>query len=96
MNKAQFVKVLAEKLGKTEVETKQLVGATISLIEDTIKSGEPVVLLGFGTFRPVLQSERGVRNPKTGTPLVLKERKNVRFKAGLLFLRDLNPGQKLR
>lgn len=96
MNKSQFVKALAEKLGKTEVETKQLVGATISLIEDTIKSGEPVVLLGFGTFHPVLQSERAVRNPRTGIPLIMEERKNVRFKAGLLFLRDLNPGQKIR
>lgn len=96
MNKAQFVKALAERTGKTEVETKQLVASFLSLVEDTIKSDDPLILLGFGTFHPVTQAERAVRNPKTGKSLVMKARKNVRFKIGKLFLSDLNPDQDFR
>ncbi len=96
MNKAQFVKAFAERTGKTEVEAKRLTESFLSLVEDTIKAGEPLVLLGFGTFHPVLQPGRTVRNPKTGVQLEMLPRKNVRFKIGLLFLQDLNPDQNLR
>lgn len=96
MNKAQFVKVLAERTGKTEVETKQWVTSFLSLVEDTIKADESLVLLGFGTFHPVTQPERAVRNPKTGVPLMMAARKNVRFKIGKFFLNDLNLGQNFK
>lgn len=96
MNKTQFVKAFAKRTGKTGVEAKQLTDSFISLIEETIQSGEPLVFLGFGTFHPVLQPGRTVRNPKTGTTLEMLPRKNVRFKTGLLFLQDLNPDQNLR
>lgn len=96
MNKSELVKKLAEETGRTETEAKKMITAFVSIVENTLKSGEPVTLIGFGTFHPVVQPGRMVRNPKTGVPLEMSPRNNVRFKTGILFLRYLNPDQKLK
>lgn len=91
MNKSELVKQVAVRTGRAQDSTRQTVDAALSLIEETIMANEPVVLHGFGAFYPVVQGTRPVRNPKSGTPMMMVPRNNVRFKSGLLLLRALNP-----
>ncbi|MGF7230785.1 HU family DNA-binding protein [Arachidicoccus sp.] len=51
-------------------------------VQKTLKSGDKVTLVGFGTFSVSKRAARTGRNPQTGAPLKIKAKKVARFKAG--------------
>jgi len=82
MNKSELVDKIAEKADISKTAAGRALEATIESITESLKSGSPVVLVGFGTFLIRERAKRPGRNPRTGEPLEIKASKNVGFKAG--------------
>lgn len=84
MNKAQLVEIVQKELGKdvSKAAAERALDAVLGSIEKGLKTGNPVQLVGFGTFRVSKRAARMGRNPKTGEAIQIKASKTVRFSAG--------------
>ena len=88
MNKAELIRTMvkkAEERGKTTLTVAQSQAAVTALVEsvtDALKSGEKVVLPGFGMFAVKTRPAGQGRNPITGERITIPERKLPAFKAG--------------
>ena len=90
MNKADLVNQLAEKMQITQSQSRQFLNTFQEVLAEAIKRISPVMLQGFGTFTPWVQTEREGRNPRTGITCVIPARTSVKFKPGKFLLKDLN------
>ncbi|QSX78280.1 HU family DNA-binding protein [Agrilutibacter solisilvae] len=82
MNKADFVAAVAEAAELSKTDAANAVDAVISVITKSLKKGDTVTLVGFGTFQVRERAARQGRNPKTGETIKIKKSKNPAFKAG--------------
>ncbi len=82
MNKAELVSAVAESASLSKADAAGAVDAMIKIITQTLKSGEAVTLVGFGTFEVRGRAERQGRNPKTGEAIKINASNNPAFKAG--------------
>ena len=82
MNKADLVNSLAERTGLTKTKSNEVIDTLVSVISETLKDGDKVTLVGFGTFTTTQRDARKGRNPKTGKEIKIAAKKVVRFKAG--------------
>ena len=82
MNKTELVYAIAEKSGLNKKNSEAALNATITSIEDALKAGDKVVLVGFGTFEVRNRAARKGRNPQTGEELPIEASKAPVFKAG--------------
>ena len=82
MNKAELIDALAEKAGLSKAGAAQALNALIEVIGRTLKRGEKITVVGFGTFSVRKRTARMGRNPKTGAPLKIPAAKIPIFKAG--------------
>lgn len=90
MNKKGFIDRLAVEADLSAKKAQIVTNAMMQIITEEMTAGTPVAFAGFGSFQPVHQSERLARNPKTGTPVMIKKRTTVKFKAGKLLLQNVN------
>ncbi len=67
MNKSELVKTISEKTSLPEARSAAALNAMISIIEETVSSGEPVAIPGFGSFRAV------TRHPRKDCPRIGRE-----------------------
>lgn len=81
MNKGDLINVVA-KSTCTKVEAEKAVDAILGAIKKSLKKGEMVTLVGFGTFKVAKRSARNVRNPQTGDQIKIAARKVPKFTAG--------------
>ena len=82
MNKTELVNAIAAKTGMTKVAAKQAMTACFDSIQEQLKKGEKVTLIGFGTFSVVKRKARTAKNPRTGKPVKVAAKKVAKFKAG--------------
>ena len=82
MNRAELIDLISEKAELTKVAASRAVDAFIDGITVSLKKGDPVVLVNFGTFVIKLRAAREGRNPLTGEKIKIKAAKVVGFKAG--------------
>ena len=82
MNKAQLIDAIAEKAGLTKADSKKALDAFVEATTDALKNGDRVALIGFGSFSVSTRSARTGRNPQSGAPIEIPEKKVVKFKAG--------------
>ncbi len=83
MNKTEFAAAVAEKTGFTKVDAKQAVDAFVDVITETLKKGEEVRLLGFGTFSVSERAARMATDPRNpGKKIKVAAHKVVKFKPG--------------
>lgn len=82
MNKAQLVGAIAEKSGLTKADAKKALDAFLSSVACTLKKGDKVALVGFGTFSVVNKAARKGINPATRKPIMIPAKKGIKFKAG--------------
>ena len=82
MNKVELVNAVAAKAELTKKDAEKAVSAVISSIEDALKAGEKVQLIGFGTFEVKERAARTGRNPQTGAAVEIAASKVPAFKAG--------------
>jgi len=90
MNKAQFIESLADKTQLSKSDAKKALEAYMSIVTECMCRKEEIVLIGFGTLVPWPQTSRLARNPKTGTPVMIKPRTTVKFKPGKYLLEEIN------
>ena len=82
MSKQQLVEMIAEKAGLTKADASRALEATMESIQEALKKGEKVSLVGFGTFATSKREAREGRNPRTGETVKIAARTAVTFKAG--------------
>ena len=82
MNKTELIKSIATKASLTNKSAAAALDATIQSITEALKAGEKVSLPGFGTFEVRTRAARTTRNPRTGEPVEVAEKKVPSFKAG--------------
>ncbi|MCW0481350.1 HU family DNA-binding protein [Gaoshiqia sediminis] len=82
MNKAQLIDAIAEKAGLTKADAKKALDAFVESTTDALKNGDRVALIGFGSFAVSTRSARTGRNPQSGAPIEIPEKKVVKFKPG--------------
>ncbi len=80
MNKAELVSAIAEKTGFTKVQAKSALEAFMEVAADSLKSGEKVSLIGFGTFSVTRRAARKGRNPQTKKEMMIPAKNVVKFK----------------
>ena len=81
MNKAELVSKIAEDAGITKVQAVSALESFMEGVTKTLKSGNKLILVGFGTFSVAKRAARNGRNPKTGATIKIKAKKVARFKA---------------
>ncbi len=82
MNRKELIDALAEKTGSTKANAGRSLAALIEIVTATLKKGDNVALVGFGTFEVRKRAARNGRNPATGAALKIKASKAPVFKAG--------------
>jgi len=82
MHKTELIKEIASKTGLSIKDAKRGIDTTLHIIRDTLKKGERVILIGFGTFSTTKRKERTMKSLNTGKMIKIKAKKIVKFKAG--------------
>ena len=82
MNKTELIAAAAEKAGVSKKEAEAVVTAAFDAIAASLKEGEKVQLVGFGSFEVKTRAERIGRNPATGAEIKIAASKVPTFKAG--------------
>jgi DNA-binding protein HU-beta len=82
MNKAELIAAVADKQGVAKTQAAAAVEAVFGAIEDALKAGDKVQLVGFGTFEVRDRPARQGQNPKTGEKIAIPASKAPVFKAG--------------
>ena len=81
MNKAQLIDEVA-KVTCSKKEAVAAVDATLAAIQKSLKKGDAVTFVGFGTFDVRKRKARTGRNPQTGKEIKIAAKKVPVFKAG--------------
>lgn len=82
MNKSELIDAIASSAELTKADAGRALDATIAAITDSLKAGDAVALVGFGTFSVKVRAARTGRNPKTGEAIDIPASKVPDFKAG--------------
>jgi len=82
MNKADLVARVAKDAGLTKAEVSRVVDGVIDTISRSLKRGDKVTLVGFGTFLVGRRRARAGHNPHTGESMRIPARRMPRFAAG--------------
>lgn len=82
MNKAELIANVAATAGLSKKDAEKALNALIESITDTLKKGDKVQLVGFGTFEVRARAERMGRNPQTNKEIVIPASKVPAFKVG--------------
>ncbi len=85
MNKAELVAAVAEKADISKKDAEKAVAAVIDSVVDTLKAGDKVQLIGFGTFEIRERAARTGINPQTKATIEIAASKTPVFKAGKAF-----------
>jgi DNA-binding protein HU-beta len=82
MNKSELINAIAEQGNLSKADAGRGLAALIKTIETTLKAGDAITLIGFGTFDVKERSERTGRNPQTGQEITIAAAKIPSFKPG--------------
>ena len=82
MNKTEFISAIAEKAELSKKDAEKALKAFTDVVEEELKKGEKIQLVGFGTFEVSERAAREGRNPQTGETMEIKASKTPKFKAG--------------
>lgn len=91
MTKADIVQAVHNQLGGfSKKEAADLVDLVFETMKETLGRGEKIKISGFGNFVLRDKRQRQGRNPQTGDPIVITERRVLSFKASQLLKQALN------
>ncbi|WP_425404786.1 HU family DNA-binding protein [Hwanghaeella sp.] len=82
MNKNDLVAAVADSAGLSKADSAKAVDAVFDSITSTLKGGDEVRLVGFGTFSVANRAASEGRNPRTGETIKIPASKQPKFKAG--------------
>ena len=90
MNRSELINVMAEKSGLAKKDIDKALAAFTEAVQDALKAGDKVQLVGFGTFEVKERAERTGINPQTKEPVKIAASKAPAFKAGKALKDALN------
>ncbi|MDH5737800.1 MAG: HU family DNA-binding protein [Gammaproteobacteria bacterium] len=90
MNKQELIDRMAASADITKAAAGRALDSMLDSVTDSLKKGDSVVLVGFGTFSVRERKARTGRNPRTGEEIAIKAAKVPGFKAGKAFKDALN------
>ncbi len=82
MTKKEIVQAISERIGLTQLQTKEIVQKTFDTVVDALVTERRVELRDFGVFEVKRRAARQGRNPRTGEKVSVPERYVVTFKPG--------------
>ena len=85
MNKAQLIEKIAKETQMSKAQCELILDCTVDTIKKTVKKGDDVKLVGFGTFAKAKRKARKGRNPQTGKTITIPAANYPKFKAGREF-----------
>ncbi|MBI4041911.1 MAG: HU family DNA-binding protein [Deltaproteobacteria bacterium] len=88
MNKAELIECVAKDTALTKSDAERCLNSMTNWICQTLRRGDKVSLVGFGTFAVAKRAARRGRNPQTGQEIHIKACRVPKFKPGKYF-RDL-------
>ena len=90
MNKLELISAIAKKTDLSKTKAQDVLNSALEAIKGSLKKGQRVQLIGFGTFLVRQRKARQGRNPKTGETIQIKARKVPAFQAGSEFKKVVN------
>jgi DNA-binding protein HU-beta len=81
-NKSDLIEAIAKSADISKAAAGRALDATVEAIKKSLKKGEDVSLVGFGTFYVGKRAARTGRNPRTGAAIKIKAAKVPKFRAG--------------
>jgi DNA-binding protein HU-beta len=90
MTKSELVAAIADKAGLNKAQAKDALDAFIASVSHSLKAGQEVRLVGFGSFVPVKRPAGAARNPRTGQVVAKPASRTCRFRAGDSLKAELN------
>ncbi|WP_026317916.1 HU family DNA-binding protein [Algicola sagamiensis] len=90
MNKSQLIDKMAEGADISKAAAGRALDAFISSVSDSLKDGDSVALVGFGTFSVRARPARNGRNPQTGETIKIAAANVPSFKAGKVLKDSVN------
>lgn len=90
MNKSDLVNSMAENAGISKAAAKKALDTLLNDVEKTLKKGDRVSVVGFGSWSVAKRSAREGRNPHTGKTMKIKAKNVVKFKAGSDLAKSVN------
>ena len=85
MNREELVKEIAKSTKLSQKSVSEVLSATVESIQNTVKKGDKVTLVGFGTFESRRRAARKGRNPQTGKEIKIAAKTVPVFSAGKKF-----------
>lgn len=90
MNKTDLINSIASKSGLNKKNSEAALNAFIGSVQEALKGGDKVVLVGFGTFEVRQRAARKGRNPQTKKEITIPASKAPVFKAGKVLKDTVN------
>ena len=90
MNKSELIDAIAVDAGITKAAAKLALESFLGNIGETLKKGDKVSLVGFGSWSVTARAAREGRNPQTGNTIQIAAKNVVKFKAGAELESTLN------
>lgn len=85
MTKAELIDKIASGAGLSKADASKALDSTLNAIKASLKKGQKVTLVGFGTFGVVKRKARKGRNPRTGAVINIPAAKTPKFTSGKAF-----------
>jgi DNA-binding protein HU-beta len=90
VNKSELIDHIAQQADISKAAASRALEAAIDVITDTLKNGDSVSLVGFGTFVATEREARTGRNPRTGVAIKIAKAKVPKFRPGKALKDALN------
>ncbi len=82
MNKAELIEAVAKAADISKAAAEKALDGALNAIKGSLKKGQNVTLVGFGTFKVGKRAARNGRNPRTGAVIKIKAARVPKFSAG--------------
>jgi nucleoid DNA-binding protein len=82
MTTAELITRMAQEASLTRPHAAQVLAAFLGQTQAALRRGEPVRLVGFGTFAVRWRAARPGRHPRTGQAIIIAARQTPTFRAG--------------
>ncbi len=82
MNKSELIDAIASNSGLTKKQSKEALEGFVTSVKASLKTGDKISLVGFGSFSVNTRSARTGHNPRTKAVINIPAKKVIRFKPG--------------
>lgn len=90
MTKADLAERIHQTIGFSKKESADMLETVLSIMKDTLESGEKLKIAGFGNFEVRQKHDRRGRNPQTGEMITIEARRVLTFKPSTLLRNAIN------